>query len=147
MSVILRITGRHAGALLALETGLHRHIEPTPKVAHSTFKLRMLSIQRAAMEPDELDAPCARTGPAPAGLERKLAPSVREVHRNEVRVDDKRGRVEVTRDSYWSHIEAIALTHLLLLEERLEDRSALFASPLDAKGYGLEDFESGDASR
>ena len=35
------------------------------------------------------------------------------------------------KDAYWAHIEAIALTHLIVLERALVERSTLYASPLD----------------
>ena len=131
MAVILRISGLNAGTLMALETGLHRHVEPRPKVPFSTFLVRTLSVKRSTLDDKELDQPCAQLGPIPNPLERKLMAAAREVHQSKVRIDEGADEIDLERHEYWAHIEAIALTHLLFLERSLVGRAALFSSPLD----------------
>ena len=98
---------------------------------------------RSSIEDAELDGKHARPGPVANKLERKLMAAVREVTATAVLVDQRRGRVDVPRDAYWDQIEAIALTHLLGLEERLEDRATLYTSPLDNARDAAD--EEGDA--
>ncbi len=131
MTVLLTVRGPYAGVILALESGIHRHIDPTPGVSESCFVIRSLA-QRVIGEADFGKAAVA-PGPAPLILhERRLAPAVREVHAEHIAIDHRRTRLDVPRAQYWDEIRAIALTHLLLLEE-LGERASLFSSPLDAK--------------
>lgn len=130
MTVILRVRGPHAGTLLALEAGVHRHHtgpsgEPSP-----AFVVRSLA-QRWTLEDRDWASNRVLPGPIPFGAHGRLTPAVREVHRDHVEVDERRARVDVPAARYWPELRAIALTHLVLLEAREGARAALLESPLD----------------
>ena len=137
-SLILGVRGEHAGSLLALEAGLHRHLEPRPEVEQSTFVVRLLGAKQSSVTPDLLDRGKLQPHPVPPKSQRRLLPAVRDVSRDETLVDEKRARVEVGFDEYWARIRAVALTHLLELEKRFADRALLYAAPLDTAA-GAED--------
>lgn len=113
LALLLRVRGRHAGHLLALEAGLHRyrgHEGATP----ATFV--MTTLRHAADLPDDaLDSPRLHPEPIPSSTRRRLLPAVRE-HEGEVLTLAGGATLTLSLAEYWARLEAIALTHLLWLE-------------------------------
>ena len=138
--VILRCKGPHAGALLALEAGLHRFEVPRrpehkddDNRAHVEIRTVAFTfdLDKEAWEHKALAPPQPGTAAA-----RRRGATVREVRSSEqaLLIAGKRARIDLDPSEYWDRLEEIALSHLLLFESEGSglDRDDWFAAPGDA---------------
>lgn len=133
LALLLRVRGRHAGHLLGLEAGLHRRRRPSPQVEQTTFAVTV--VRHAADLPDDvLDSPRLAPEPIPPSAKRRLLPAVRDQDGHTLTLPGGE-TLELAPTEYWPSFEAIALTHLLWLEEHAEARAAL---------EDLDDLEEGE---
>jgi ATP-dependent Clp protease ATP-binding subunit ClpC len=132
LTLLLTVRGPYAGVILALEAGLHRHHEPSPGVSESCFLVRALA-QRATLTDLDFTNKALGRAPMPMPHEKRHVSAIRDVYADRIELDSRRGEIDVPRARYWPDIRAIALTHLLMLEQRHGERALLFKSPLDEK--------------
>jgi ATP-dependent Clp protease ATP-binding subunit ClpC len=132
-NVVLRCSGELAGALLALEGGLHRWRPEEP--GQEPVHLLCLRIAlRSELSREELARPELRPPLAGPAAALRAAPAVREHDPAEglLYLLERKRRLELAPEEYWPRFEQIALEHLLHFEEDPElDREDLFTGLLD----------------
>jgi ATP-dependent Clp protease ATP-binding subunit ClpC len=144
-SVLLRVKGPYAGALLALEAGLHRVEMPKREAkgekgekgddgrGHVLLRTVAFKIDLPAdaWAHRALVPPQAST----AGLRRRGAVARERKAEGAVLVAGRRARVEIDLDEYWQRVEEVALAHLLLfeLDEGALDRDEIFAPAVEVE--------------
>lgn len=137
-TLILRVKGPYAGALLALEAGLHRTVparraEKKPgEDSNLHVGVRVIALQFDV--PAEAWTGDALRPPPPAGVAaRRRGPAARLWDEVNGHVEiARRTKVEIDPAVYWDNLEAVALAHLLLIEKGELDRDAYFAPALEA---------------
>ena len=112
--VLVRVTGEHVGAWLALEAGLHRFVGAVDGEDARLFV--QVVARRAALLPAELDA---LAPPLPDALhafgKQKPVRSFEDEHCT-VRSGTVQTKLDVSAGTYWPRFETVVVTHLLARE-------------------------------
>jgi ATP-dependent Clp protease ATP-binding subunit ClpC len=132
-NVLLRCSGENAGALLALEAGLHRWRPERPD-EEPVHMLCLRIAMRAELTREELARPELKPPLAGPAAALRAAPAVREHDpaEGQLLLLERKRRLDLAPEDYWPRFEQVALEHLLFFEESPElDREELFTGVLD----------------
>ncbi len=132
-NVLLRCEGAYAGVLLALEGGLHTYVRPLHDVDKAFVTVRRIAMRTALLDKEWSAAALVPHPPSDANVLRRVpatrtldVPARKLTIAGGARVFDDCGT-----DDYFTHLEEIALLHLLHVEQSDLDRDELFLGPLD----------------